>query len=293
MDGIINFHKPKGMTSHDVVYYFRRLLNIKKIGHGGTLDPEVAGVLPICIGKGTRVAEYMLEADKEYIGELNLNYSTDTQDSYGNILLKSTKKPSMEEISVVFSKFIGEIKQIPPMYSALKFQGKKLYELAREGKTIQREARISRIYELDIISIKDNSIIKFYVKCSKGTYIRTLCNDIARDLGLYGHMSNLIRIGVGNFNIKDSISMDYLNNTNIDHIKNLFLPIDYPLYDFDEIIVKDDLYNGIINGLVTPINENLNLGSLFKVYCRSRFIGIGEIIQNKNGKFLKMKKVLI
>lgn len=126
MDGIINFHKPKGMTSHDVVYYFRRLLNIKKIGHGGTLDPEVAGVLPICIGKGTRVAEYMLEADKEYIGELNLNYSTDTQDSYGSILLKSKKKPSIEEISVVFSKFIGEIRQIPPMYSALKFQGKKI-----------------------------------------------------------------------------------------------------------------------------------------------------------------------
>lgn len=293
MDGIINFYKPKGMTSHDAVYYFRKLLNIKRIGHGGTLDPNVEGVLPICIGRATRIAEYLLEADKEYIGNLNLSYSTDTQDSYGKIINHSLHDVSREDIINSFDKFKGDIKQIPPMYSALKFKGKKLYDLAREGKTIEREARNTKIYELDIISNRDNISISFYTKCSKGTYIRTLCNDIATDLGLYGHMSKLIRIGVGDFNIKESKTTDFLSNASKQQIEDSVIPLDWALNNFEKIVIEDSLYKKLVNGVNIPIEKGFNKKNLLKVYCKSEFIGIGEIISNDSIMYLKMKKVFV
>lgn len=293
MNGIINFHKPRGMTSHDAVYYFRRLLNIKKIGHSGTLDPNVEGVLPICIGKGTRIAEYLLEADKEYIGELDLTYSTDTQDSYGKLIDQSSKIVTKEDIVHSFNKFRGDIKQIPPMYSALKFKGKKLYDLAREGKTVERQARNVKIYELDIINNKNNLNISFYSKCSKGTYIRTLCNDIATDLGMYGHLSKLIRTGVGNFNIKDSRTMDYLNSINKKELEEIIIPMDVALNDFVKLVIEDKEYKKIINGVTIPIDMKLNTESLYRIYCKNKFIGIGEIVLSGDMKYLKMKKVFL
>ena len=148
MDGVINFFKPSGMTSHDAVYFFRKLLNTKKVGHTGTLDPNATGVLPICIGKATRISEYLLEVDKEYIGELTLGFATDTQDEEGKILNSSIKSVSEDEITNSFNKFKGIIYQVPPMYSALKVNGKKLYEVAREGKEIEREPRkVNRILQ--------------------------------------------------------------------------------------------------------------------------------------------------
>ena len=216
---LLAFYKPKGMTSHDAVYYFRRLLKMKKIGHTGTLDPDARGVLPICIGKGTRVSEYLLNADKEYVGELTLGSETDTQDSSGEIINSSTIIVSEKDIINSFNKFKGISLQIPPMYSALKYKGKKLYELAREGKVVERIPREINIYELRIIDIQGMNKIRFYVRCSRGTYIRTLCNDIGRDLGSYGHMSDLERVGVGKFRIEDSLNMDYLDRLDIEDIK--------------------------------------------------------------------------
>ncbi|MDR7869947.1 MAG: tRNA pseudouridine(55) synthase TruB [Tissierellaceae bacterium] len=294
MNGVINFNKPKGMTSHDAVYYFRRLLKIKKIGHTGTLDPDATGVLPICIGKGTRVSEYLLNADKEYIGELTLGAETDTQDGSGEVLNTSTLIVNEEAIVNSFSKFKGESSQIPPMYSAVRYKGKKLYELAREGKVVERNPRGIKIYELKILDIKDNKKITFYTKCSRGTYIRTLCNDIGRDLGTYGHMSDLKRVGVGKFKIEDSLSMEYLNNLNIDEINKLIMPIDMALDSLDKIIIDKNYFNQIINGVIVPLeSKDINMNKNYRIYCNDRFIGIGKIIIKDDTEFIKMDKVFI
>lgn len=295
MNGIINFHKPKGMTSHDAVYYFRRLLKMKKIGHTGTLDPDATGVLPICIGKGTRVSEYLLNADKEYIGCLILGSETDTQDSSGEVLFSSHVTVSEEDIFNSFNKFKGRLSQIPPMYSAVRHKGRKLYELAREGKVVERKPRDINIYELKILSVENNNRkIVFYTKCSRGTYIRTLCNDIGRDLGTYGHMGDLKRVGVGEFKIDDSLSMDYLNDLTIDEVKKHIMPIDAALDCLDKIEINKTYYKQITNGVLVPIDfKDIDNDSNYRVYCDDIFIGIGKIIIKDNEQFVKMDKVFI
>ncbi len=295
MDGVINFFKPKGMTSHDAVYYFRRLLKTKKIGHTGTLDPNATGVLPICIGKGTRISEYLLGVDKEYIGQLTLGIGTDTQDSDGIVINTSEKEVNEDEIINSFTKFKGEIKQIPPMYSALKVDGKKLYELAREGIVIDRKSRDVYIKDLRILNNYRNRDIIFYTRCSRGTYIRTLCDDIGKDLGTYGYMSYLIRTGVGKFSIDNSLSMDLLNSLNIDEIVSLITPMDKAIGHLDDIIVPDVLYKKLVNGVLLDIgNDYIDcIEKLYRVYSKNHFIGIGKIITKENNLYLKMDKVLI
>lgn len=293
MNGIINFNKPSNMTSHQAVAFFRKLLNIKKIGHTGTLDPNATGVLPICIGKATRVSEYLLFADKEYVAELDLGYSTDTQDGDGSIIKKSNKKVSEQEIIDVFNKFEGEIEQIPPMYSALKHKGKKLYELAREGIEIERPARKANIYEIKILQIIDNKKIQFYVRCSRGTYIRTICNDIGEQLGTYGFMSKLNRVGVSSFKIHQSITKDELEGMTSKEIENLLHPIDKALEMFDSINLDKSHYRKVTNGMKIKLIDNFQLDTLYRVYCDKDFIGIGKVIKTDEGNFLKMDKVFI
>lgn len=294
MNGIINFYKPRGMTSHDAVYYFRRLLKIKKVGHTGTLDPEATGVLPICIGKATRVSQYIIESDKEYIGCLTLGKETDTQDSSGQVILSSDKEVTEDDIVTSFNKFKGKSSQIPPMYSAVRHKGKKLYELARQGKVVERKAREINIYDLDILEIKDNREINFYSKCSKGTYIRTLCNDIGRDLGTYGHMSYLKRVGVGQFKLEDSLSMEYLDSLSPDEIKELIMPMDMALDTLNRIDLEEKYFSRIINGVMVPIaSRPINSIDNYRVYCNNEFIGVGQIIEKENREFVKMNKVFI
>lgn len=295
MNGVINFFKPRGMTSHDAVYFFRKLLNIRRIGHTGTLDPNATGVLPICIGKATRISEYLVDADKEYIGELSLGFETDTQDSDGKVLRCSTGSVEEGEIIKSFTKFKGDISQIPPMYSALRHKGKRLYELARENIIVERKPRDIKVYELDIMNIQDNEKIIFYTKCSRGTYIRTLCHDIGMDLGTYGYMSYLIRTGVGDFKIDESLSMDYLKTLSLEEIQNKILPIDAALGDLNKIIVPDNLFNRIINGVMVEITDEVyyNLDEELRVYCKKQFIGIGKILIKQGSKYLKMDKVFI
>lgn len=294
MDGVINFFKPRGMTSHDAVYYFRRLLKTKKIGHTGTLDPNATGVLPICIGKGTRVSEYLLGVDKEYIGELTLGASTDTQDADGIVVQSSIKNVNKDEINESFNKFRGVIQQTPPMYSALKVNGKKLYELAREGKTIDRVSREVNIKDIKILNNFNNKEIIFYTKCSRGTYIRTLCEDIGQDLGTYGYMSYLIRVGVGNFKIENSFSMDYLNTMSSEELINTITPMDKAIDHLDEIIVPDALYNKLVNGVLLDLGHDYlnSIDKIFRVYSKEQFIGVGKIIMKENNLYLKMDKVL-
>lgn len=297
MDGIINIFKPKGVTSHDAVSMMRRTLGIKKIGHTGTLDPNATGVLPLCIGKGTRVSEYLLDVNKEYVGELSLGLATDTQDSDGKVLKQSYKVVSKEAIYKAFDNFKGELWQIPPMYSAIRYKGKKLYELAREGKVVNRKARNVKIYNLDIIDIFDNKKIIFYVKCSKGTYIRTLCDDIGEYLGTYGYMSYLIRVGVGDFKIADSYSIDYIKSLAQEKIKNIISPIDEGLSHMDSLTVEDQFFKKLINGVTIPLTrdmiKNYSENIPIKIYCKTIFIGIGKIIKKNNEIYIKMDKVLV
>lgn len=292
MNGVINCFKPKGMTSHDVVSFLRRTLKTKKVGHTGTLDPEVAGVLPICIGRATKVAEYLLEVDKEYIAELSLGFETDTQDFTGRIIRESNKKVTEKEIKEVFKKYLGHIKQVPPMYSALKYKGKKLYEYAREGIEVPREARDSFISKLDILDIKGDRIL-FKVACSKGTYIRTLCNDIGKDLGCYGYMSYLIRISSGEFNINNSYSLEYIESIGKDSVNNILTPIDQAIANFPEVILNENLYKKITNGVIVRHSTDLDSNIKYRIYCKNEFIGIGEVLYKDSIQYIKMQKVLM
>src|SRR5699024_5575379 len=212
VEGILPIWKEKGMTSFACVSRVRHLLGIKKVGHAGTLDPEVEGVLPIAVGAGTKVLEYMLEADKTYIGEITLGYSTSTEDATGQIVEKwpVSKDIRAEEIDEVLAGFVGNIEQVPPMFSAVKIKGKKLYEYAFEGIEIDRPARKVRIYEMKRTSelmyeeTTETLRFSFEVSCSKGTYIRTLAVDIGKKLGYPAHMSELTRVKSGDINAEQT-----------------------------------------------------------------------------------------
>lgn len=207
-NGIINIYKEAGYTSHDVVAKLRGILKQKKIGHTGTLDPEATGVLPVCLGKGTKVCDLLTDKDKVYETIMRLGVVTDTQDMTGKVLKISPVKADREQIETVLNQFRGEYDQIPPMYSALKVQGKKLYELAREGKTVERKARRIHIFGLDLLEIEPDGVhVHMRIHCSKGTYIRTLCHDIGEALGCGAAMEKLVRTQVGVFDIHEAMTL--------------------------------------------------------------------------------------
>lgn len=210
MDGVLNIDKPRGITSHDVVQRVRRILRIKKVGHTGTLDPEATGVLPVLVGKATKISRFLINSDKEYIATMMLGIKTDTGDSKGRVISEASGPfPSEKEIRSVFEGFTGRIPQVPPMYSAIKVNGMPLYSLARKGIEVERKAREITVYSLDIRNI-ESTLITFRVHCSKGTYIRTLVSDIGDALGVGGHLVSLRRIVAGKFRIEDSVSLKEL-----------------------------------------------------------------------------------
>ena len=207
-NGIINIYKEAGFTSHDVVAKLRGILKQKKIGHTGTLDPEAVGVLPVCLGKGTKVCDLLTDKDKVYETVMCLGVVTDTQDMTGEVLSRSDVNVSREMLEEVLETFRGEYDQIPPMYSALKVQGKKLYELAREGKVVERKPRRVQILGLELLDMDSDGIhVHMRVHCSKGTYIRTLCHDIGEKLGCGAAMEKLVRTQVGVFEIQDALTL--------------------------------------------------------------------------------------
>ena len=207
MDGIIVIRKEKGFTSHDVVAKLRGILHMKKIGHTGTLDPDAEGVLPVALGKATRLVDMITDKEKTYDAVMRLGVVTDTQDMSGTVLSQAAElHVTEEELRTVIESFIGDYMQIPPMYSALKVNGKKLYELAREGKTVERKPRPVHFYEIEILEIA-LPLVHFRVTCSKGTYIRTLCHDIGKKLGCGAAMETLLRTKVGRFTLDDAITL--------------------------------------------------------------------------------------
>lgn len=210
MEGIINVLKPPGMTSADVVTWLRRTLNLRKIGHTGTLDPEVAGVLPICLGRATRLAEYLTDQGKAYRAEVIFGLATDTQDLSGRVLSSQTPILTREQVVMMLPHFRGKINQIPPMYSAVRKNGKHLYEYAREGRTVEREPREVEIYRLDLVAWQEGSFPRALldIECSKGTYVRTLCHDLGERLGSGGTMAYLLRTRSGPFTLEASWTLE-------------------------------------------------------------------------------------
>ena len=288
LKGILNVNKEKGISSARVVSLVRRALNMKKIGHTGTLDLEASGVLPIVIGKATRVSDYMMTKDKVYETELILGAKTDTLDAAGEIIEKSDKEVTREEFIQAMKTFKGEIDQIPPMYSALKVNGKKLYDLAREGIEIERKKRKVNIYDIELLDFAfPKATIR--VTCSKGTYIRTLVDDIGEKLGSLAYVNELARVRVGELDIKDSIkSGDLLEIPKEDLIKKLY-PIDTALKDFDKIILDRKYLDNLVNGQIVEVDKNY--GKIIRVYAGDDFIGLGNNFSQDGKNFLKMEKV--
>lgn len=287
MIGILNILKPTGMTSHDVVSAVRKILNMKKIGHAGTLDPNVAGVLVICVGKATKFSEYLMNGDKEYVCELILGQSTDTQDSYGTVMEKSHKASvSKEELCKVLKEFMGEQIQIPPAYSAVKLNGKKLYEYARQNIIVEKEGRPITIKDIVLLKFNgDRALLK--VKCSKGTYMRTLCNDIGRRLGTYGHMGILVRT--------ESKGLHILNSVNLNQLKVLadrgrlhecLIPVE-EIYKLDKIYISEKHYDRLIAGNEVPAEIDIRSDENY-VYCRNKLIGLGKKVDKNTIKIDKM-----
>lgn len=251
-NGIINIYKEAGFTSHDVVARLRGICKMKKIGHTGTLDPEAVGVLPVCFGSGTKLCDLLTDWDKEYIAVLRLGMTTDTQDMTGQVLSQCDAEQiaalTTERVRETISNFQGSYDQIPPMYSALKVNGKKLYELARAGKEVERSPRTVRIGKIEILEM-NLPIVKMRVVCSKGTYIRTLCHDIGGRLGCGGVMESLIRSRVGIFGIEDALTLAELEILrDEDKISNVIVPPDAIFENCPAVIVNEQGGRMVQNG---------------------------------------------
>ncbi|RAI09420.1 MAG: tRNA pseudouridine(55) synthase TruB [Candidatus Melainabacteria bacterium] len=283
MFGFLNVYKPVGKTSHDVVAYFRKLLKIKKIGHTGTLDPFAEGVLPICVGNSTRLIEYLPD-DKAYLAFVQLGKATDSYDTEGNVIFESDKKVTKEQLVNALTSFEGEIEQLPPMYSAIKVKGKKLYEYAREGKTISVAPRQVTIHKIELKNFdEEKQEAQVYIECSKGTYIRSIANDLGQNLCCGGYLTRLIRTKAGKFLVEDSIKMqDYKSIEFVE--KHLIEPIsmlNYPLYNLNTS-EKLDISNG-----KPLLNKSINNAeNIILVYNDS----IKAVASSCNG-CIKVKKV--
>jgi tRNA pseudouridine55 synthase len=277
MDGIIVINKEKGCTSHDIVYKVKKMFNTK-VGHTGTLDPNATGVLPILLGKGTKISKYLIEHDKEYEVVLQLGVKTTTADEEGEIIEeKEVLKESLEQLEIerILKSFIGKIKQMPPKYSAIKVNGRKLYEYARKGQEVEIKPREVEIYNIEITNIqKEKKQIEFKVSCSKGTYIRTLCEDIAEKMRTVGYMKELKRTKVGDFNIEQAITLGQLQEK--ENIK--IITIEEMFKDKEEIILEDSKITLLLNGVKMNMEKP---NGIYRIYNKqNKFIGLG-IVQNK------------
>lgn len=276
MDGIILINKEAGITSFGVVSRIRKIFNIKKVGHCGTLDPEATGVLPVMIGQATKLSKYLVEHDKEYIARVKFGVKTDSADSEGNIIEVDNFKLDIEKEAFYREasfKLVGKQKQIPPMYSAIKLNGKKLYEYARDGIEIEREARDIEIYSIDIENIDyDKNEIVFRTKCSKGTYIRTLCESLAETIGTIGYMKELTRIQVDNFRIEDSIKLSELEI--MDDKESKIISIEKLFENVKKVVLNNRKTELFLNGV--KLSTDLENG-VYRVYNGSKFVGLGVV----------------
>lgn len=254
-DGVLNVHKPSGWTSHDVVAKVRSMLGGVKVGHAGTLDPVATGVLPVLIGRGTRIAEYLLDWDKEYRGVLRLGETTDTQDATGTVLCRCSAEGLTEErIREVASRFVGPSRQIPPMYSAVKVAGTPLYKSARAGRTVARDARDVQVYELEVLGINGTEV-ELRVVCSKGTYVRTLCADIGEALGVGGHLCSLERRRVGPLDLEQALTLqDIKSLVAAGSLTDHLMPLDQALQSLPALTVDRAAAARVLHGVPVPVH---------------------------------------
>ncbi|BCJ95182.1 tRNA pseudouridine synthase B [Anaerocolumna cellulosilytica] len=302
INGIINVYKEKGFTSHDVVAKLRGILKQKKIGHTGTLDPDAEGVLPVCLGNGTKLCDMLTDKDKTYEAVLLLGVTTDTQDITGKVLETSKVTVVREEIESAIMSFVGDYEQLPPMYSAIKVGGKRLYELARAGKEVERETRKVRIHNIRILEFDDeNHEIRIAVHCSKGTYIRTLCHDIGIKLTCGGCMKELLRTKAGQFTIDDSITLQKIQDLQEKELlSDYIVMVDQMFLDYKKVVIAKEytkyLYNGnsfdikhLMEGAEYPVVDTIETSSYVRVYdWQHQFTGIYEYVGKGVFKPVKM-----
>lgn len=265
MNGILPLWKEKGMTSHDCVFKLRKILRTKKVGHTGTLDPQVEGVLPICIGQATRIAEYLTDAGKTYEAVVSIGRTTETEDAEGETVEQdiSYKKVTKQQLLDALATLTGVIEQTPPMYSAVKVNGKRLYEYALKGETVERPSRKVTIYSLELLSdeeVYEGNEITFRIRiaCSKGTYIRTLAVQIGEQLGYPAHMASLVRTASGTFSAKNCVTLKQVEEAvKEDKINEIILPIEYALSSYPFIEITQSIEKQILNGQILPIHALL------------------------------------
>ena len=283
MNGIIIINKKQGYTSHDIVHKIKRISK-EKVGHTGTLDPMAQGVLPILIGKATQCSKYLINHDKIYKVKLKLGIKTDTADSEGNIIEKTEISPEIlneQKILQAINSMKGKQEQIPPIYSAIKVNGKKLYEYARKGQEVEIKPRQIEIYNIDLNNIdKENKIIEYTVNCSKGTYIRSLCEDIAKKLGTIGYMENLIRLKAGEFSIENSITLEEILNAENPYnvLEKNIITLEEFFKDKETINLNEKRLQLFLNGvnLTEPKQDGI-----YKIYTNNNFIGTGTLKEKK------------
>ncbi|MEC5237126.1 tRNA pseudouridine(55) synthase TruB [Bacillus mycoides] len=300
MEGVVLLHKPKGMTSHDCVFKLRKILREKRIGHTGTLDPDVTGVLPICVGRATKIAQFLTSETKTYEGEVTLGFSTTTEDASGEVVEKQDVNRVIirKEVEEVLAELTGTIEQMPPMFSAVKVNGKKLYEYARAGQEVERPVRTITIHEFVLLDEREvfegeNISFRFRVTCSKGTYVRTLAVMIGEKLGFPSHMSHLVRTASGEFLLEDCISFEEIEeNVQNGTVESIFISIDEALSKFPKMVVDEKQAEKIKNGMFLK-NELETTAPFITVFDKNdRCLAIYEH-HPKHPGMLKPMKVLV
>lgn len=285
ISGIINIYKEKGYTSHDVVNIVRKTLGRVKTGHTGTLDPDAEGVLPVCVGKATKLADYVGASTKQYKAEILLGVTTTTEDITGEVLERKEVNVAFEDLKSTAESFIGEYYQKPPMYSAIKVNGQKLYELARQGIEVERKTRLIHIYNIENITPTGENKAEMLVTCSKGTYIRTLCRDIGEKLGCGGCMSALVRCASGRFTMENSIKIDdFKRLVEENRLAEVLLPMEEALSEYKKITVSSKAEKYLINGNKISLNycsDRLICGEKVVVFDEEKnIVGVYEVLDD-------------
>lgn len=297
LSGVVIVDKHEGVTSHDIVFKMRKLFGTKKVGHTGTLDPMATGVLPILIGRAAKASEYLSAEDKCYIAEITLGITTDTEDISGKILSKCDTLPTKAEFFSACERFVGDISQIPPMYSALKVNGKKLVDLAREGIEVERQARQIHISSIVPEAIDEaRGVYKITVECSKGTYIRTLCADIGAYLGCGATMSALRRTKSGNFTIDNSHTLEQIATLSESERADLLIPTEALFEDCDSVVLSD-FYSRLCHSgceiYQSKIGANFPVGTRIRICDKNGFFALGEVREFEDGTAIKPIKLFV
>ena len=276
MEGIVSVLKPPAMSSSDVVVDIRRIYQTRRVGHLGTLDPEAAGVLPVCVGRAVRLFDYLVDKEKEYLCEIAFGVSTDTQDAQGRIIDRSNETVTKERLCEILSAFSGSIEQVAPAYSALKFHGRKLYDHALSGTAVPEKRRVIDISDLSLDEELDHNRFLLKVTCSRGTYIRTLCHDIGTAVGVPAHMAFLLRTRSGPFSLDGSFTLKQLRDlSDMGKLQNSLVSCEQSLSFLDALRLDSSRLRPTLNGLDTSVPSVMD--GTFRLYAEDTFLGIGKV----------------